>query len=82
MTTRQFLKAYESLPSAAQRKVQEYVASLVQRVKKLESKGTNASTQFGPGDPVFGLWRTRKDMTDSAAWIKALRREQWARRDG
>jgi hypothetical protein len=30
-------------------------------------------------EPFIGMWRTRKDMQDSAAWVQNLRQREWER---
>jgi hypothetical protein len=44
----------------------------------------NERPDLGEGDefsrlPVFGMWRDRPEMQDSASWVRA-EREQWQRR--
>ncbi len=65
-----------SLPLDAQRQVIEFVAFLrtrhptVQPIKKKKSlKLTN--------EPFIGMWRDRKDLKDSSAWVRELRQSEW-----
>jgi hypothetical protein len=30
-------------------------------------------------EPFVGMWKDREDMRDSTAWVRELRRQQWAR---
>ena len=30
-------------------------------------------------DPFIGMWRTRKDMQDSTAWVRSQRQREWER---
>ncbi len=67
-----------SLPPEAQKQVVDFIAFLKARYpsapmtrKARRSRLTN--------EPFIGMWRTRKDIQDSTAWVQSLRQREWER---
>jgi len=63
-----------SLPPEAQRQIVELVAFLKARYPSA-STPKRAKPAKLTSEPFIGMWRTRKDMQDSTAWVRNLR--QW-----
>ena len=64
------------LPPEGQREVLDFVAFLKSRFKTEQ-----ATTKKGSivDEPFIGMWKDREDMADSVAWVRSVRKEQWAR---
>ena len=67
-----------SLPPEAQRQVIDFVAFLRSRypTERIDRK-TKAHKLAD--EPFIGMWRGRKDMQDSTAWVTSLRQREWGR---
>lgn len=66
-----------SLPLDAQKQVIEFVAFLKTRhptVQPIKKEKTKKLTN----EPFIGMWKDRKDLKDSSAWVRDLRRSEWA----
>jgi hypothetical protein len=69
----------ESLPPEAQKQVVDFLAFLKTRYSPVSQNKKTKRTSLA-NDPFIGMWRTRKDMQDSAAWVRGLRQKEWKRR--
>lgn len=76
METARVAQEIASLPPDAQRQVIDFMAFLktrypVWRIVK-ETKQIRLADE-----PFIGMWQERKDMQDSTAWVRSLRRREW-----
>jgi len=65
------------LPPEGQLEVLDFVVFLQSRYetkRPVEKKGSILD------EPFVGMWEDREDMKDSLAWVRNLRRKEWARR--
>ena len=67
------------LPVEAQREVIDFVAFLKMRYPVWRTIGKDKQTKF-TDEPFIGMWRGRKDMRDSVAWVKKSSNPQDERR--
>ena len=65
-----------SLPPEAQKQILELVVFLKTRYLSAPASGT-AKRRKLTKEPFIGMWRNRKDMQDSTAWVRKLRQCQW-----
>jgi hypothetical protein len=61
-----------SLPPEAQKEVIDFVAFLKTRYPIPKNRNSTSSEE-----PFIGMWKDRKDMQDSTAWVRDLRRKEW-----
>ncbi|RPH50521.1 MAG: DUF2281 domain-containing protein [Desulfobacteraceae bacterium] len=78
METDSIIQEITSLPPEAQKQILDFVAFL-----KTRYPSTPRTTKFRRSklteEPFIGMWRNRKDMQDSATWVRHLRRSEWDR---
>jgi hypothetical protein len=67
-------REFEALSPAAQRQVADFIAFLSTRLPR---RGTETAPVSLREEPFVGLWRDREDLTDSTAWVRRLRTEEW-----
>jgi hypothetical protein len=77
----ELLNDYTALPAEAQRLVADYVAWLKRRYN---ASGTGKATKKPSlrDEPFIGMWKDRADLQDSAAWVRELRKREWAEKRG
>ena len=72
MNVKAIVKELETLTPEAQQQVAEFIAFLRTRhavpSRPVRRKGSIMD------EPLFGLWKDRKDITDSVAYVRELRR--------
>jgi hypothetical protein len=69
-----------ALPPEAQKQVMDYIAFL--RMRYMPTRPAKAKRTKLAQETFVGIWRTRKDMRDSRAWVRNLREREWMSRDG
>lgn len=66
-----------SLPPEMQKQVADFIAFLKMRYA---TTGVSKSRRTRMAEePFVGMWRGRKDMQDSTAWVRHLRQREWGR---
>ncbi len=65
-----------SLPLDARRQVFEFVAFLKTRHPTVQPIKKKKSTKL-TNEPFIGMWRDRKNLKDSSAWVRDLRKSEW-----
>ena len=65
-----------ALPPQAQEEAADFIAFLRARHAAPAPAGPDAVADAAA---FCGLWRDRADMADAAAWVTALRRQEWTR---
>jgi hypothetical protein len=77
MTQQDLLKEFVSLPLDAQRQVADFVTFLHQKYKTQTPSRENSSSLRE--DKFIGMWRDRKDLSDSTEWVENVRAKEWTR---
>ncbi len=70
------LKKFNALPPEAQQQVLDFIAILEKRYRT--KAGRQARVPLTE-EAFVGIWKSRSDMQDSAAWVRALREAEWER---
>ncbi len=78
METANIVREMASLPPEAQKQVVDFVAFLKARYSSTPTTRQAKRTKLA-NEPFIGMWRTRKDMQDSTAWVRSLRQREWER---
>jgi hypothetical protein len=70
---------FSDLPPDLQRLVCEFIAFL--RTRRSPALARKATTRVRLATEGFvGMWRGRRDLRDSTAWVRRVRTEEWAKR--
>jgi hypothetical protein len=72
MDTARIAREMASLPPEAQKEIIDFVAFLKARYPSAPA-AKKARRDKMTNEPFVGMWRTRKDMRDSTAWVRSLR---------
>ncbi|MCX7840363.1 MAG: DUF2281 domain-containing protein [Anaerolineae bacterium] len=72
-------REYTALPPELQKQVADFIAFLRTRYASSPVSKTAKRTKLSK-EPFIGMWRTRKDMQDSIAWIRRIRQGEWMNR--
>lgn len=78
METAKIVREMASLPPDAQKQVVDFVAFLRARYSSMPTTRKAKRTKLA-NEPFIGMWRTRKDLQDSTAWVRSLRQREWER---
>jgi hypothetical protein len=70
---------FTALPPEVQRQVADFIAFLHTRYEPFQS-GKKANQINLADEPFIGMWRDRKDMKDSSAWVRGSREREWGKR--
>ena len=76
METRLLDQDIASLPPEAQKQVMDFVAFLKTRYPAPPRRRKGKRTKLAD-EPFIGMWRDRKEMKDSSAWVRRLREREW-----
>lgn len=74
-------REYLALPSEARREVDDFIAFLASRYVG-EPQAPARPRRALDEEPFVGMWRDRKDLVDSTAWVRAIREREWTQSDG
>jgi hypothetical protein len=77
MTQQELFKAFESLPTEAQRQALNFIAFLQQTYAQTITTPQKAEINWAD-DPFIGMWKDRQDLTDSSAWVRSVRNSEWS----
>ncbi|BAY37735.1 hypothetical protein NIES2111_20760 [Nostoc sp. NIES-2111] len=77
MTQQDLLNEFLSLPVEAQRQVIDFIAFLRQRYTVAEPVKAPVDDNLA-NDSFIGMWRDRQDLTDSTAWVRSVRKNEWS----
>lgn len=70
-------KKIDELPPDAKKQAQDFVDFLYQRYVR-NKRGANKSTPGKISDSsFFGIWKNRKEMSDSVEWVRNVRKSEW-----
>jgi hypothetical protein len=75
MDTAKIAREMASLPPEAQKQVLDLVVFL--KARYLSASTPRTARRRLTKEPFIGMWRDRKDMQDSTAWVRKLRQCQW-----
>lgn len=67
------LEKVRALPPEKQQEVLDFAEFLGQKVEANKSS-TKGSLQ---DEPFVGMWRDREEMSDSNAWVRRIRQQEW-----
>lgn len=79
MRQENFLHDYSTLPLEAKQQVTDFLAFLKTRYGT--SCGNEEKTVLSD-EPFVGMWRNREDMSDSIKWVRNIRKNEWAIKNG
>jgi len=65
-----------SLPPDAQKQMVDFLAFLKTRYHSTSVAKKPKRLKMAD-EPFIGMWRKRKDMRDSTAWVRTLRQQEW-----
>jgi len=68
-----------TLPPEAQQQVIDFIAFLHARYVPSGASQTAKRTTLAR-EPFIGMWRERKDLQDSHAWVRSVREREWGNR--
>jgi len=69
-------REYTALPPELQKQVADFITFLRTRYEPLRASKTAKRTKLAD-EPFIGMWRNRKDMQDSSAWVRSIRQSEW-----
>jgi len=76
VTNEEIIREFAALPPEARREVEDFVAFLRQRYsKKTENKNNGKLSE----ESFVGMWKDREDLQDSSAFVRDIRRKEWAK---
>jgi hypothetical protein len=65
-----------SLPVEAQQQVADFIDLLkIRYSRSRKEKQINRNNLVN--EPFIGIWKDRKDMTDSSEWLRNVRKTEW-----
>ena len=68
---------FDTLPPKAKKEVADFIAFLRGRYKAEPSRKKEKVSKL-KSEAFVGIWKERKDMQDSASWVRKTRRGEWA----
>jgi hypothetical protein len=66
---------YTTLPPELQNEVADFIAFL--RARSIAKPAPKTKRTKLASEPFVGMWRDRKDLSDSRAWIRNVREREW-----
>ncbi len=76
METSNLLKEVVFLPMEAQKQVIDFITFLKTRYPTTQVVSKTKRVKLSD-EPFVGMWRGRKDVQDSTAWVRSLRHREW-----
>jgi hypothetical protein len=80
MKEQEIWRDFAALSPELQQQVADFISFLRTRQASSRPNKTNKRTRLA-NEPFIGMWRNRKDMRDSAAWVRGIRDHEWMNRD-
>ncbi|MFW9263985.1 hypothetical protein [Nostoc sp. CALU 546] len=78
MTQQELFNEFLSLPAEAQRQVIDFIAFLRQKYAVVEPASKSPDIDL-INDSFIGMWSDRQDLTDSTAWVRGVRENEWSK---
>ncbi len=75
MNTAKIAREMASLPPEVRQEIIAFMTFVKAQYSTAKAK-TRKQTKL-KNEPFVGMWRTRKDMCDSTAWVRKIRQHQW-----
>jgi len=69
---------FSSLPPEAQQQVMDFIAFLQRRYVPSRPRKTAKPAKLAQ-EAFIGMWRDRKNLRDSTAWVRKLRKSEWGK---
>jgi len=76
METKSAWRKFETLPPKAQEEVIDFIDFLRSRYVNLKTRVKAKSSKLSDEEFV-GIWKNRKDLTDSSEWVRHVRQTEW-----
>ena len=76
METEKIYNDISNLPPEAQRQLFDFLDFLKNRYPKPRAAKTSRGKRI-TDSPFIGIWKDRKDMSDSTKWARNLRGSEW-----
>ena len=70
---------FSSLPPETQQEVLDFIAFLRTRCTPPSARKAGRRPKL-TAEAFIGMWRDRRDVRDSSAWVRRLREEEWVKR--
>jgi hypothetical protein len=77
MEKESFWRQFNSLPSEARREVIDFIAFLLTRYQRSNPEKHPQTSKLSD-ESFIGIWKDREDLKDSVAWIRDVRKKEWA----
>jgi hypothetical protein len=81
MTHEEILRELAALPPEGQHQVAVFIASLREQYSRSRPSKQSETSDLAQ-ESFIGMWRDRKDMQDSNAWVRSNREREWVRQNG
>lgn len=75
MTLAEILQRATALPKEKQEELSDFVEFLLSRTEA--KPAPTEHTELDLQTPFFGMWADRPEMSDSTAYVRALRQSEW-----
>jgi len=80
MDTVKIIRDLSALSMEQQKEIADFIAFLKKRYKKsAQPKACKFKKQKLSKESFIGIWQKRKDLQDSAAWVRNIRCSEWSR---
>jgi len=76
MTNEEIIRKFSALPLEARREAADFIAFLDERYGRKDEKPADENIN---DENFIGIWKDREDLSDGAAWVRELRRDEWAK---
>lgn len=73
---KKILSQIVTLPTEMQREVADFIAFLKSRYKQVSPKREAKKADLKE-EQFIGMWKDRKDIKDSASWVRNIRKKEW-----
>lgn len=74
--TESIWRQFNMLPDEARREVIDFIAFLQLRYRRLNFDKHHQVSKLAE-EPFLGIWKDRKDFTDSVEWVRDCRKREW-----
>ncbi len=76
MAQKELFSDFNTLPPEAQKQVIDFIAFLQTRYSSVSKSKLKPKAKI-VDETFVGIWRNRKDMQDSSAWVRKIRASEW-----
>jgi len=76
MEAKSIVREVAALPPEARQQIIDFVAFLKARYSRVPAARKSKPTELAK-EPFVGMWKTRRDLQDSQAWVRSLRQCEW-----